>query len=147
ASSRSFVSHWHPHQLRHSHGTEVRRRFGLEAAQAARGHAQAKVTEVYAQRLRRRACEAQPQIPGRKVQRGGTVYHMAVRPHGAAGADPAADALGIHVPEARVPVFAAVGDFQEARDLFERLARVLDRIAQGPAGEGYRLELIRTTQD
>ena len=41
---------WHPHQLRHSHATEVRRRFGLEAAQVSLGHAQANVTEVYAER-------------------------------------------------------------------------------------------------
>ena len=44
------IPHWHPHQLRHTHATEVRRRFGLEAAQVALGHAQAKVTEVYAER-------------------------------------------------------------------------------------------------
>jgi integrase len=41
---------WHPHQLRHSHATEVRRRFGLEAAQVALGHARADVTQVYAER-------------------------------------------------------------------------------------------------
>jgi integrase len=44
------VPHWHPNQLRHSHGTEVRRRFGLEAAQVALGHSQANVTQVYAER-------------------------------------------------------------------------------------------------
>jgi integrase len=44
------VPHWHPHQLRHSHATEVRRRFGLEAAQVALGHSQAQITEVYAER-------------------------------------------------------------------------------------------------
>lgn len=41
---------WHVNQLRHSHGTEVRRRFGLEAAQVSLGHAQANVTQVYAER-------------------------------------------------------------------------------------------------
>jgi integrase len=41
---------WHPHQLRHSHGTDVRRRFGLEAAQVSLGHASANVTEIYAER-------------------------------------------------------------------------------------------------
>ena len=41
---------WHPHQLRHAHATEVRRRFGLEAAQVALGHSQANVTQVYAER-------------------------------------------------------------------------------------------------
>ena len=44
------VPHWHPNQLRHSHGTEVRRRFGLEAAQVARGHERADTTQIYAER-------------------------------------------------------------------------------------------------
>ena len=33
------IPHWHPLQIRHSRGTEVRRRYGLDAAQAALGHA------------------------------------------------------------------------------------------------------------
>ena len=45
-----IVPHWHPHQLRHALATEVRRRFGLEAAQVALGHAHANITEVYAER-------------------------------------------------------------------------------------------------
>ena len=44
------VPHWHPHQLRHTRATEVRKTYGLEAAQVSLGHAQAKVTEVYAKR-------------------------------------------------------------------------------------------------
>ena len=44
------VAHWHPNQLRHAHGTAVRREFGLEAAQVALGHEKANVTEVYAER-------------------------------------------------------------------------------------------------
>jgi integrase len=44
------VPHWHPHQLRHNRGTEVRRKYGIEAAQVALGHARADVTEVYAER-------------------------------------------------------------------------------------------------
>ena len=44
------IPHWHPHMLRHTHATEVRRRFGLEAAQVALGHSQAAVTELYAER-------------------------------------------------------------------------------------------------
>jgi integrase len=42
--------HWAPNQLRHSRLTEVRRHFGLEAAQVAAGHARADVTQVYAER-------------------------------------------------------------------------------------------------
>jgi len=50
AEARVFVPHWHPHQLRHTHATEVRRRYGLEAAQVALGHSQANVTQIYAER-------------------------------------------------------------------------------------------------
>jgi integrase len=42
---------WHPHQLRHNAATEIRRAFGLEAAQLALGHSSAQVTDaVYAER-------------------------------------------------------------------------------------------------
>jgi integrase len=44
------IPHWHPHQLRHNRGTEVRRKYGIEAAQVALGHAHADVTEVYAEK-------------------------------------------------------------------------------------------------
>jgi integrase len=50
AENKVFVPRWHPNQLRHTHATEVRRRFGLEASQVALGHAQANITEVYAER-------------------------------------------------------------------------------------------------
>jgi integrase len=41
---------WHPNQLRHSVATEVRARFGLEAAQVLLGHTRADVTQTYAER-------------------------------------------------------------------------------------------------
>ena len=41
---------WHPHQLRHTAATAIRRRFGIEAAQHVLGHATLSVTEVYAER-------------------------------------------------------------------------------------------------
>jgi integrase len=42
---------WHPHQLRHNAATEIRRRFGLEAARVILGHSSAKITDaVYAER-------------------------------------------------------------------------------------------------
>jgi len=41
---------WHPHQLRHTAATEIRRTFGTEAAQVVLGHASLSVTEVYAER-------------------------------------------------------------------------------------------------
>jgi integrase len=44
-----LIPRWHPHQLRHAHGTLVRRRFGLEHAQVVLGHSRADVTQVYAE--------------------------------------------------------------------------------------------------
>jgi len=44
------IRHWHPHQLRHSRGTAIRRKYGIEAAQVALGHARADVTQVYAEK-------------------------------------------------------------------------------------------------
>jgi integrase len=41
---------WHPNQLRHSVGTEVRAKYGLEAAQVLLGHCKADITETYAER-------------------------------------------------------------------------------------------------
>jgi integrase len=45
-----LLTHWHPNQLRHTRATEVRRQYGLEAAQVILGHAKADVTQVYAER-------------------------------------------------------------------------------------------------
>jgi integrase len=44
------IPHWHPHQLRHNRATEVRRQYGVEAAQVALGHSKADVTQIYAER-------------------------------------------------------------------------------------------------
>ena len=41
---------WSPNRLRHTKGTEVRKRFGLEAAQVILGHSAANITEIYAER-------------------------------------------------------------------------------------------------
>lgn len=41
---------WSPLQLRHTAATQIRARFGLEAAQIVLGHAKADVTQVYAER-------------------------------------------------------------------------------------------------
>lgn len=41
---------WAPNRLRHSAATEVRREFGLEAAQVVLGHSKADVTQIYAER-------------------------------------------------------------------------------------------------
>ncbi len=41
---------WSPNQLRHTAATEIRRQFGLEAAQVILGHSKADVTQLYAER-------------------------------------------------------------------------------------------------
>lgn len=43
------VPHWHPHQLRHTAGTKVRREYGKEAARAFLGHRNPKMTDSYAE--------------------------------------------------------------------------------------------------
>jgi integrase len=50
ACERLGIESWHPHQLRHSFGTEARRVAGLEGAQTALGHASATISEIYAER-------------------------------------------------------------------------------------------------
>jgi len=50
ACKMAGIPHWHPNQLRHTHATAVRARFGLEAAQVALGHARADVTQLYAEK-------------------------------------------------------------------------------------------------
>jgi hypothetical protein len=39
AAEKAGVPNWSPNQLRHTRGTEVRKQFGLEAAQVVPGHA------------------------------------------------------------------------------------------------------------
>jgi hypothetical protein len=113
-------------------------------------------------RMRRRLSvseTSETQITGRKVRRGDSVYVMKGAPDTVNGeaasaesvpgrpGNEATDALGIPLPEARTKVFAALGDFEEATGLFDRLAEVIDRIAQGPGGELYRLALMGNASD
>jgi integrase len=44
-----IIPHWHPHQLRHTKATEIRREAGLDAARAVLGHRSPTITEVYAE--------------------------------------------------------------------------------------------------
>jgi integrase len=53
----TLLRHWHANQLRHARATEIRREFGLEAAQVVLGHAKADVTQVYAERDRELAAK------------------------------------------------------------------------------------------
>jgi hypothetical protein len=126
------------------------------------------VTHRMVNGMRRRASGDGPQMTQRKVERGSAIYEMNVKVRSAAAADtapgppsqlvsdgverrtdaaPAAaatDALGIPIRVASAKVFAARRDFEEAKELLDRLASLLDRIAQGPAGELYRLEMLQT---
>jgi integrase len=62
ACQRVGIEPWHPNQLRHSLGTEVRKKFGLEASQVILGHAQADITQVYAERDADRGREVARQV-------------------------------------------------------------------------------------
>ena len=53
---------WHPHQLRHTAATELRKQFGLEAARVVLGHRSAAITEVYAEIDRARAVDAMQKV-------------------------------------------------------------------------------------
>jgi integrase len=41
--------HWHPHQLRHTAATKIRREFGLDVARVILGHRSPQITELYAE--------------------------------------------------------------------------------------------------
>jgi len=117
------------------------------------------VSNRFVSNMRRSASVNASRMRVRKVQRAGTVYEMNL-PAKVAGTDnptpespparptaPATDALGIPVPESRAHVFAASADFQEAKELFDRLAGVIDRIAHKPGGDLYRLALVLTAPE
>ena len=53
---------WHPHHLRHSYGTQVRKDYGLEEAQILLGHSKADVTQIYAERDMRKAADVARKI-------------------------------------------------------------------------------------
>lgn len=53
---------WHPHRLRHTRATEIRRRFDVEAAQVILGHSKPDTTLVYAERDLDRAREVMGEI-------------------------------------------------------------------------------------
>ena len=56
------LPHWSANRLRHSAATDIRRRFGLEAAQVILGHAKADVTQVYAEANMEKAAEVARRI-------------------------------------------------------------------------------------
>ena len=50
AAEKAGVERWFPNQLRHARLTQIRKEYGLEAAQIIGGHANADVTQIYAER-------------------------------------------------------------------------------------------------
>ena len=44
------IEPWAPNRLRHSRGTDLRHRHGLEASQAVLGHSEIGTTQIYAER-------------------------------------------------------------------------------------------------
>lgn len=62
ASGEPPIPRWHPHQIRHSLGTAVRREFGLDAARAVLGHSTPVVTEIYAELDRTKAADVMSKI-------------------------------------------------------------------------------------
>lgn len=50
ACQKAGVPEWTPLQLRHTAGTAIRAKYGLEAAQVVLGHAEADTTQIYAER-------------------------------------------------------------------------------------------------
>ena len=57
ACKQAGVAPWAPNRLRHARATEIRRSYGLEAAQVVLGHSSANVTQVYAERDLARAID------------------------------------------------------------------------------------------
>jgi integrase len=61
-SDPKLLPRWHPNQLRHTRATDIRRTYGLEAAQVILGHAKADVTQIYAERDHALAADIMRQI-------------------------------------------------------------------------------------
>jgi integrase len=62
ADKQQPIPHWHPHQLRHTKATEIRREAGLDVARAVLGHRSPVVTEVYAELDLGKAVEAMERL-------------------------------------------------------------------------------------
>lgn len=59
---KDHIPHWHPHQLRHSFATMIRREHGIELARIILGHRTAFTTEIYAEVDRQKAREVMAKI-------------------------------------------------------------------------------------
>lgn len=62
ACEAAKIDPWHPHRLRHSAATKLRKEFGIEAARVVLGHKSAAVTEIYAEADLARAAQVMAQV-------------------------------------------------------------------------------------
>ncbi len=62
SADKRIFPRWSPNRLRHTAATEIRKRFGLEAAQVVLGHSAADVTQVYAERDLTKAAEVMREV-------------------------------------------------------------------------------------
>jgi integrase len=62
ACEKAGVAHFHPHQLRHTKATEIRREAGLDAARAVLGHRSPAITETYAEVDQAKAAEVMARL-------------------------------------------------------------------------------------
>ena len=49
ACEKAGIPAFHPHQIRHTAATEIRKKFGIELARATLGHSSAVTSEIYAE--------------------------------------------------------------------------------------------------
>ena len=54
---KAGIPSWHPHQLRHTAATEIRKRFGIEATRIILGHEDVRTAQIYAEEDRSRGVE------------------------------------------------------------------------------------------
>jgi hypothetical protein len=103
------------------------------------------------------------QIAPRKVKRGDTVDEMRAKTRSgppaapeksskttrdaAAATDPASDRVGLLLPSDTAPAFASLSVFEAAQKLHGQLAVLVDQLAQGAGGAGYRQHLVRKVND
>jgi integrase len=62
ACEKAGVPSWHPHQLRHTAATKLRREYGLDVARAVLGHRSPQITELYAELDTSRAAEVMEKL-------------------------------------------------------------------------------------
>lgn len=62
ACRKADVPRWHPHQLRHARGTEIRKLFGLEVSRVILGHEDVRAAQIYAEEDRSKGIEIMGRI-------------------------------------------------------------------------------------